>query len=209
LKGNNLSLIREAHRLAFAIAILFSKIPNRKPFVKPYFSQPLSDSIQMISAMALGNKRTAKLLERAVIEDLLRYIYYYHHEIEHKLLQLEPNKYETIKSLFEYAGTHPFFRDDSELKASLSVLQSKYSELSKEIHVSTTSRMTIIKDIISVNKPVADADELNNLKTISQYVVFLLCHFHKDKYAKLSLDEKALLVQFLNKKQKRKLCNLL
>jgi len=210
LRNNNLFLVKEAHRLAFAIALLSSKLSTRKKFAKPYFSQLASDSIQVVSAMALGNVRAMKLLERAMIEDVLRYIYYSHHEIEHRLLQVEPNRYETVKALFEYALTHPFFRGDLELKESFSALQSKYSELSREVHASVTSKMIIVKDITSANRPVAHAEtELKALKTVAQHMVFALCYFHRDKYAKLSLDEKTVIAQLLNSKQKRELSNLI
>ena len=210
LEGDSLRLLEAAHRFAFVISLYLLKLEDIPYFANPYVFELKSDAIQMVASIAIGNKRAFKLFERAAIEDLLRYIYYSHHEIEHDLLQLEPSRYKSIKDLFEYARVHPFFRRDPLAAPSLEVLQSKYSELSREVHASTTSEMVIVNDLISLNRPIENLTfELENLRLISQNIIFMLVLFHREEYSSLSSDEKAAMTSFLSRRQKRALAQLI
>jgi len=208
-EGRNLTLLNETHKLAFGIGILSSKFENVPEFAKPYISQLKSDAIQLISSVMMGNERGFKLFERSIVENLLRYIYHFHHEIEHHLLQIEPSRHKNFKELFEYLKNHPFFKDNSEVKRSVEILQSKYSELSRAVHTSTLFEMNMVNDIISLNRPISDLEKkITDLRTLSQHVVFILSSFHQQEYTTLSLDERRVVALLLTKQQKRKLSRL-
>lgn len=200
----NSNLLEEAHKLAFGVGIFISKLKDVPEYAEPYLSQLRSDAIQLISSVMIGKERGFKLLERSIIESLLRYIYYFHHEIEHNLLQMEPSRYKTFKELFEYVKRHPFFKDNSAVAHSIEILQSRYSELSRAVHTGTVFEMSLSNSITSINEPMSNLDEvLETLRTISQNVMFMLGCFHPQKYASLSLDEKRVVALLLTTHQKR------
>lgn len=206
----NLILLNETHKLAFGIRVFSSKFENIPEYAEPYLSQLKSDTIQLISSVMMGNERGFKLFERSIIENLLRYVYYFHHEVEHNLLQMEPSRHKTFKELFEYMKRHPFFKHNSAVTRSIEILQSKYSELSQAVHTGTVFEMSTIDGVVSLNKPISNVnEEIENLRTVSQNVVFILGCFHRKEYTSLSLDEKRVIALLLTTQQKRELSKLI
>jgi hypothetical protein len=204
----NLTLLNGIHKLASGLNML-SLIKNVPEYARPYLLQLKSDAVQLISCAMVGTERGLKLLERSLIENVFRYIYYYHHQIEHNLLQTEPGSYKTFKELCEYSKKHPFFKDNSTIGDSIAILHSKYSELSKTIHTATIGEMSVVEGIISLHKPLSNVNkEIDNFGTIAQNIMYLLVCFHSKDLTSFSFDELRVVTLLLSTPQKKKSCQL-
>ncbi|MHA1410594.1 MAG: hypothetical protein ACTSQY_09880 [Candidatus Odinarchaeia archaeon] len=197
----NIPLLKIAHKFASSVRMFILKldVPEHSFY---YLEQISSDSIQMYFNMFFGNLRAVRLHQRSLIENLLRYIYYYDHYIEHLILQKEPSEYILIRNLFEYMKKHPKFSDNLDICESIETLSSKYSEISKSVHVSTISDMEIINNLTSLNNPIKNInEEIKNLVIIIKNIIFILCFFHNDVFSSLTMDERPLISSYLTSKQ--------
>lgn len=210
-KPKNIDLLKLSHSISFAFHLFISKLEDIPDSGKPYLQQMKSNSIQIISNISIGNKSALKLHERLLIENTFRYIYYIHHEIEHTLLQQKPSKYIIINELFSYVKNHPYFIEVQEdIGTSVDILNSKYSELSREIHTSTLKEMEVINNIKSLHNPITEPKkEMQCLILISQNTLFILGYFHRDKYVSLSHDERPIITSILTKSQVRTLSGMI
>ena len=206
----NLNLLAQIHKLVGGLNVL-STLGGMPEYSMPYLEQLESDATQLINSAMIGNERGFKLLERSLIENSLRFFYYFHHEIEHYLLQTDSSSYMSFKELCDYAKAHPFFKENtSEVEGSIGVLHSKYSEPSRVVHAGTIKEMSFVKGIISLHKPMANLDkEIESFNIISQNIMYLLGLFLKNKMTSLNGDECRVVTLLLSSKQKKELCNLI
>lgn len=206
----NLALLDEIHKLSFGLSVLSLRVGNVPVYAQPYLFQLKSDAIQLLSFAMTGSERGFRLLERSLIENVFRYIYYFHHEIEYTILQNDPSSYKNFKELCEYSSKHPFFSGNASIEASIGLLHSKYSELSRAIHTGTVAEMGVVTGIISLHKPFSNVNkEIENFRLIAQNIMYLLSCFHNRDVASLSLDEKRIVTLLLTTQQKRLLCQLI
>ena len=204
------ALFRRAHGFAFTLGLWITKLEGNQNPAKIYLNQMLSDAIQVMPTVALGDKRGLRLYARAQIEDALKYVFYCDHPVEFELLQLEPKSHTTMDELFEWAKRHPIFkleRDSVEL--ALGVLASAYAELSLTVHATTVKELELSTAVSSLHRPFKDAvSELAKLQGIFESVTFLLALFHREIMKNLDLNERALVSQFLSTPQKKILSGL-
>jgi hypothetical protein len=203
--GNYLALIRKAHQIAFTMRIWIHKSDDDPEWVTPYLKQLKADSVQLLPSVALGNRRALHLYERACIEDFLRYFYYFDHRIEHMLLQTQPTKYQTMDFLLNWIKDYPLFASCKEsVSESCASLTAGYKELSRTVHGTTLSDVTLfdnLKDLFQPFRHPIRERKLMNL--VFGNVFFLLYLFRIPVFQKLSLDEKNLACQHLSDQQKR------
>ena len=208
--ADNTALFRRVHGFAFSLGLWLSKVEEDKNPANIYLYEIRSDAIQLLPAIVLGNRRSLRLYERAHIEDILRYIFYHDHPIEHQLLQLEPKSYANLDVLFSWVKRHPLFRSDlGSLEPCLDFLHSTYAELSRSVHTTTNNELELSSAVTLLHSPIEAATlELVKLQTIFESVTFLLSRFQKEIYLRFDLNERALVSQFLSKSQKKVLAGL-
>lgn len=205
IAGHNKDLLRRAHKIAFTIGLFVQKLSAVPPWASPYLNCLKSDTIQIISSIVLGNRRSLHLYERASIEDFLRYIYYFDHQIEHILLQNHPTKFQSIDSLIGWIKSYPSLVPYKKLAAqSCNNLTSRYGELSRTVHGTTIADIEPSDNLKASHKPLeSPLTEMRILKSIFRSIIFLLSLFHLEEFRALSLDEKVLVCQHLVKKEKQ------
>jgi hypothetical protein len=204
-----LELINKVHQLAAGIDVIASTIEGAPEFVIPYLFQIKSDAIQVLSLMVIGNERGVNLLERSLIESTYRYIYYYHHEIEHQNLEKDPGTYKTLKYLREYLKTHPFFAGTALIHKSLGELNGKYSELSVVIHAGIVNKNALIDNITSLHNPLSNVNKHSkNFDELGRNIMFLLLFFNS-KELSMTADEHQIATLLLDIDQKKQLSKLI
>ncbi|MFH2111672.1 MAG: hypothetical protein ABIJ47_10495 [Candidatus Bathyarchaeota archaeon] len=178
----------------------------------PYLLQMKSSTIQMVASIAQFNHSSYKLHQRIVLENLLRYIYYYHHEIEHISVQIDPSKYNTIRHLFDYLYNHPFlklFNNPDLIKNTIGNLDTYYKMISKEIHKSTIKEMSIITSLSEITFPHDKiTEEIDVLIKMLDDIVFIMYCFNNSDYIALPFEEKIYLLKKISR-EKRRLVNKL
>lgn len=204
LQNLNLLLLKRMHKFIYNYNLFISKLDINDHY-QPYILQLKSNSIMLLNTCALGDVLGLKLNERLLIENLFRYIFYYHHEIEHHLLQIEPSQFITFTELFKYVKKYPKFHCVEELiHLSADYLKDKHAQLSRYVHTSTIEHMALVEDIVSINQPINDIQqEINNFNGIAQHTFFLTINFHIDAFNNLTLGERIITTEFLSDEQKR------
>lgn len=210
LQNQNLGFLRKIHEFSYNMNLFISKLEITE-HCQPYLLQLKSNSIMLLNTCAFGDILGLKLNERLLIENFFRYIYYYHHEIEHHILQIEPSNFQTFTELFRYVKKYPKFRCSDELiHPSIDYLKNKHTELSKYIHTSTIEHMALVDDIISINRPMDNIEqEIRNFNGITQNIFFLMINFHLANYINLTLGEKLNISELLTDEQKRGISHLI
>jgi hypothetical protein len=210
LNRNNIALLRNAHRVAFAMSLWSQKSIDAPDWAKPYLQQLKADSVQLIPSIVMGNRRTLHLYERACIEDFLRYFFYFDHKIEHILLQTYPTKFQTVDYLINWIKDYPSFTNHKESVAeSCNSLTTGYKELSRTVHGTLVSDIALADNLASLFQPLRHAIKEGELMTlIFRNIFFLLALFQLPSYRKFSLDEMMLICQHLSEKQKRVLSGI-
>lgn len=212
LKGNqnlcsNYSLLLKAvHSFAFTLCILVDSVDSPDHSM-PYLLQMKSSSIHMVESIAQYNYSSYILHQRIIIENLLRFIYYYHHEIEHISVQIDPSKYSKIRFLFEYLHSHPFlklFKDPTMIKDAIGEIDNYYKSNSKEIHKSTIKEMKIIKSLQEITFP--HDNIINEIKNVNKFLanmIFIMYAFKNEDYSSLPFEEKLYLLKKITRKRRR------
>jgi hypothetical protein len=162
-----------------------------------------SDSNQVFFSIVAGVKRTIHLYERASIEDLLRYVYYFDHRVEHILLQSYPKKFQSIDFMIDWFEEYPTLKSYKEaISENCGELTSRYAELSRTVHGTRISDHQIIESLKDFSNSQMDVTkELTIIKSVYGSILFLLSAFHINDYRQLQLDEKTLVCQHLNERQ--------
>ena len=207
---NNLGLLRLIHGFAFSLGLWQSKLEAGKIEATVYFQELRSDIIQLIPSIIFGNKRSFRLYQRSAIEDFLRYIFYYHHPIEHIILQDEPTTYASMDNLFSWVKHHPWlreFRDES--NGCCDELNSAYSSISRSVHATTVKEFQLSDEIISLHAPFVTAGIILEFRSVSEAIMFLLCSFHKQKFHEFDLNERRIIMEFIRKGHKKTLLGLI
>ena len=201
--GENKSLMKTAHNIAFTLIVLLNKISAVPEYAIPYLRQLKSDTIQLLPSIVLGGKRTLHLFERASIEDLFRYIYFFDHKIEHMLLQKYPKRFQSFSSLVDWAKDHPSLSLDSQTTTQcFDEITSQYAELSRTVHGTTVADQQLLESLRDLGRPIAEvAQENRRMKSLYKNIFFLLLLFHVAEFRKLQLDERTLICRCLNRPQ--------
>jgi hypothetical protein len=205
------SLLKTCHQLAYVVALWKNSLDNLPPWVEGYLLALGSDSIQSIDSVALGGLKSFHLFLRSCIEDFLRYAFYYHHEIEHEILQSEPKGYKTIKDLLDWTKNHPRFKavPPDLVLAALEVLSSEHAELSRTVHTTTVDKLQLVEGISIIHSPFQKImNEVSHAKRVSSSLVFLFSAFHLKTYRQMSLGRRTCINECLNRDQVRALGGL-
>lgn len=208
--GHSKSLVRCTHKIAFTMDLWVQKLSGIPAWALPYLHQLKSDAIQLIPSVILGDRRTLHLYERASIEDFLRYIYFFDHQVEHILLQTHPKRFQSFDFLIDWVKAYPNLAPYEELVSeSCNNLTSKYSELSRTIHGTTIVDLQLSNSLKALNKPIErPVREMNTVKSIFRSVFFLLSLFHLQEFRQFSLDERGVICQHLVDKEKQALSGI-
>lgn len=207
---DNLTLLKYAHSVAFSMVLWGQKLFDAPQWAISYFLQLKTDAIQLFPAAIFGNRRTLHLYERAGIEDLFRYAYFYDHRIEHMFLQTQSKSFQKLDFLIDWLKNYPSLQCFKQnVSESCAELLTMYSELSRTIHGTTLSIANLVDSLKTLQKPIAQPlKEMNIMKTVFRNMVFLLTIFHLEKYNNFSIDEKMIICQHLNTKEKKILSGL-
>lgn len=141
---------------------------------------------------------------------MLRYVYFYDHQIEHVILQTQTKSYQKFDFLVDWLKNHPSlqsFKDS--VSESCAEISARYSELSRTVHGTTLCDANLADSLKNLQKPIEQPlDEINIMKSIFRNIFFILTVFHLEKYNCFSIDEKMVICQHLNTKEKRALSRL-
>ena len=201
--GDSESLTKTAHNIAFTMIVVIREISNTPDWAVPYLHQLRSDTIQLLPSIVWGTKRALHLFERASIEDLFRYIFFFDHRIEHLLLQTYPRKFQNFDFLIDWAKEHPsLLLHKKPTRKYCDEIATQYAELSRTIHGTTMANQQLLESLRDLGRPSPEAtQETRRMKSLYGNIFFLLLLFHLKEFRQLQLDKRTLVCKRLSTEQ--------
>lgn len=194
LKQNS-SRFKVFHKLTFPFLIWDHCLTHKEPYRRYFVREARSDSIHAVLTVLIGCRKSASLLLRGLIEDILRHIYYFDHPVEFNLLS-KYKEYVPFRDLITYVKKHPKLSRLLEKTDCLARLQQVYETTSKYVHAKSEKFMQLSKalDEIKFDQTYFDwhieqlklvASDLNLLLVIHEFEEFRVV---KGEYRKAILE---------------------
>lgn len=207
-ENENVNVIKKIHGIVYSCLILTAKLSTNNQS-NIFLSEIQSDYLQMMSLVLKGYEKLAMILLRDILENTLKFIYYFDHPIEFTLLEDKNNNYIWFEELNKYVSEHPDIKNHSQKLQLLSRVKTKYSELSKYIHSKDGNYMQLMKYLkqIKFNKIFCDKF-LVEFKQIHSTIMTLLILFLYKKYSSLSIPHRRFIMNSISKTDKKYLVSL-
>jgi len=143
--------LKKMHKVVYSFALWdFSFRKVKKEHKKSFIREIRSESIQIIPLLLLGYVKPVKFLERGIIENSLKQIYFYDHPIEYEFLRNKKKYFLKIKDLVEYAEEHPKLKGKIEKFDIPTKLYDRYHKLSQHVHSKVSIGMELKKSLARI-----------------------------------------------------------
>lgn len=207
-KKENVGAIKKIHNSSFSF-LLFKKRLKVANHADIYIAEMQSDYLQIIALVLKGYEKLAMILLRDILENTLKFIYYFHHPIEFAQLADRNKNYISFEDLNRYVNEHPEIKAHSEDLHLLNRIKTKYSELSKYVHSKDSNYMQLVEYLkqIEFNKKFA-SEFITELNETHSIIMTLLILFFQEKYASLSIPDRRFIMNSISKKDKKYLISL-
>lgn len=197
-----ISKIGKMHSIIYSILLINKRLKTTK-HSRVYLDEILSDYIDIVPLLVSGYNKITKCILRDIIENCLKYIYFYDHPIEFTWLDWKEKYYLFIDDYLKYINDHPNFIPHRDLELT-SKIKTKYFELSKYIHSKNKTYMQLRKCLKSIKFDKKFIDEfLSDFITISDLIIMLLLLFTLDRFQKIHIKEKRIILDSLSRSHKR------
>ncbi len=195
-----LNSLRIIHRYTYSIMFWKVCLQRIPACGRPFINEMASDALQVLPHVCVGFSKTARLLVRGMVENLVRYIYFVDHPVEFDRLHGPQKWFPFFKDLSEYAQNHPHFDGDTLWRQALVDLSSIYSELSESVHGQRVTDLEMRSEISSVQLVAVTAEtEATLVKRAATSINLVLAMFHSDQYLNLSAEEKRIVSRNFSK----------
>lgn len=199
----NVLQFKKMHSIIYSVLILNKRIRSKNNS-NVFFDEILSDYIQIMPLLIKGYDKVCIYFLRDIIENCLKYIYYYDHPIEFSWLEIKDKYYIQVNDLLKYIDIHPRlekYKKEFELSGKM---KDEYFDLSKYVHSRNRNYMHLWRCLDSIKFD-------NNFKTnyyerfikVSNIVIVLIILFNIEKFKKIEIHEKRIILNSLNKTYKR------
>jgi hypothetical protein len=176
---------------------------------KVFIQELASDALQILPQALMGYSKSTKLLNRSLIENLLRHLYFADHPVEFQRMHGDKRFYIPVSALKEYALTHPAFWETERKFDAVNKLIGLYSELSAGVH---GSRVHDLEMRIALKKISLKENTFNSQVKLVQQTVesinFLLAVYHNAQFRKLFLEDRRVILRTMVPKARQALMEL-
>lgn len=198
--GNELLIgIKKLHRATYSLILWRFRLRHIPQHGRPFIEEIASDALQILPQALAGYVKTTHLLTRGIIENTLRYLYFFDHPIEYQIMNSGKKWYVEPKELFEYATSHPDLADVEIKFGALGKLKSLYSDLSGSIHGRCVEDLEMR---VALNKIVFDQKELDRhvgfVERCAEAVNFVLSTFHVDKVRAFQAEDRRIILRSIS-----------
>lgn len=196
--------IKVMHKSMYSLILwrfLLKKLPQH---AKYFLDEIASDSLQILPQALMGYRKPVDLMIRGIIENILRYIYFFHHPIEFQISNTEVRWFIKIDDLFNYTKNHPVFVKVQKKFDAISRLRTLYDELSSFVHGRRVIHLEMrraLKDV-TFNQSVFES-QVKKMKYCAESTNFLLLNFHKDRVNRFQTEFKNIILGSIPLKARR------
>ena len=194
--GKLLEHARKIHRATYSLVLWRFRLKGLAEHGQVFIDEIASDALQVLPQTIMGYDKTAKLLTRGIVENVLRHVYFSDHPIEFARMNRDQKWYLSIDALFEYLKTHPVYLDVEKRFDAINKLSSLYSELSAGVHgrsVRDLEMRTALSEI-AYSDHVCER-QVALTERCAEAANFLLAMFHAAKMDAFQAEDRRIILQ--------------
>lgn len=201
--------VKKLHRATYSLILWRFRLQHIPHHGRPFIEEIASDALQILPQALAGYVKTTRLLTRGIIENTLRYLYFFDHPIEYQIMNRSEKWYLGTKELFEYAIKHPVLGTVEINFHAIEKLKSLYRDLSGSIHG------RCVKDLemrVALNKILFEQKALNQhvafVERCAEAVNFLLFTFHVEKVRAFQQEDRRIILRSISPQGRQVLSKL-
>lgn len=201
--SEEMDIFKRIHSRTYAILLTQKKLKeNRHGCI--FIDEILSDAIQILPLLLRGYNKVATYLLRDILENCLKYVYYYDHKIELSWLESGEKYIFTIDEFIQYLERHPMTSNHVIRLKLKDKIKTLYSNLSKVIHSSSSKHMQLVKYLEAVKYDHACCQEYFSIfEKVTDIVVTIIILFNCERFNRLPVDERRLVLNAIGKEYKK------
>ena len=194
--GTTVDGAKRIHRVTHSLILWRFRLKGLSEHGRVFIEEIASDALQILPQALMGYEKTAKLLTRGIIENVLRNIYFSDHPVEFARMNRGTKWYLSMEELFEYPKMVQTLADLETRFDALNRLNTLYGELSAGIHGRTVRDLEMRT---ALNKIKCDAVSLTKQAALTERcgeaASFLLAAFHREKFAAFQTDDRQIILR--------------
>jgi len=180
-------LVRSSHRFAYCLSLVAKAATSTDEHRRVFLQELASDALHLVHVLMAGDGRAASFYLRSIIENFWRHHYFKDHLVEYQWLTTRKKYYMTLKDLREYCGWLSIF--SGKLESSLKALETRYAELSKQVHSSSVRTLVLRDSLEQIKLSPEQANEIAPvLREVFRDVIALLIFANRDLFDGLHVN---------------------
>lgn len=198
------AVVKSLHQRIYSLCLIEFELKRNKKIKTFFIYEARSDSIKLIPLLIMGFRKEFFLLNRSIIECVLRFIFYEDHPAKYKLLNINSKSRIDIENLFDYVKNNPDIRGNKKMLDLISRIKKMYAESSRFIHTANKSFSSSKKTLSEIMIKEEELKKLGkNTNKLFQELITLLLYLKKEDAQNFHPDNKKFLLQTLSKTERR------
>jgi hypothetical protein len=186
---------RSIHSHTYSLILWRFRLRGLPDHSMVFIEEIASDALQILPQVMMGYGKTAKLLIRGILENVLRHLYFADHPIEFERLNREKKWYVTIEQLCDYAKLHPVFLRVEERFDAINQTNSLYSDLSAGVHGRAVRNLEMRRALCQIfYEQAAATQEAESVRKCAETTSFLLAMFHREKVRAFQPEDRRIIL---------------
>ncbi len=195
---------KRVHALTYSLILWRFRLSSLPASAKPFIEEIASDALQILPQVLMGYNKTVKLLARGILENAMRYVYFYDHPVEFAIMNTEAKWYVGLDELFKYLKMHPDFKRTEPKFDAINRAQTVYDELSAGVH---GRRVTDLETRVALEKISYESGaalvQIELIKRSCEASNFLLAIRNRVDMRKFSIEERRVVLHTLPKEARK------
>ncbi len=152
----------------------------------------------------MGYGKTAKLLTRGVLENVLRHLYFSDHPIEFEKMNRDTPWHMKVVDLIGYLKDHPLFSESEKKFDAIGRFAALYGDLSAGIHGRQVTDLEMRAALQKIKYSDEKAEkEMALIERCAESSNFLLAVFHGKKMAKFEAEDQRIILRTMPPRARR------
>lgn len=204
LEKDDVGVIQKIHKVSYSLTLWGYIHKDSKNKSKYFLEEIRSDCVQAIPLILMGYKKSTSLLLRGVIENSLKYIYFYDHPIELYHYFNDEKNYIPMEDLYKYVYNHPIYIDRIEKFDFTNILRKMYREYSFVVHGKNMDSLQLYKSITEITFDKSFLLKCHGeLKTLGSILNYMFALFYWEEFGTYKKEYKDIIFDNIEPKQKK------
>jgi hypothetical protein len=200
---------RRLHQATYSLMLWRFRLKRLDDSGRVFIQELASDALQVLPQALMGYNKTTKLLNRGLVENAFRHLYFVDHPVEFQRMHNDKKWYVPMSVLKEYAMTHPVFTGTERKFGAINTLVRLYSELSAGVHGSRVDdlemRLALEKIVLTEN---TFHSQVKLVQQTAESINFLLAVYHNVQFRRFHIEDRRVILHTMQPKARQALTEL-